>query len=320
MVSVRELKYDEHEKWNTFLAKSPQGTLFHRLDWNQMLVDTDPQTDGFLALVCVDKDDAFLAALTVPYRLASSRCLARSPFFGYVSPLLADSLRYAERHHTYSSYSALVDLTNGLVEQIPSVCLQNSPDIWDIRSYMFNAWKIDTAYTHEWFHIDDAWQKVDTNLQTVIQQGEGKYSLQVVTAGKWDNDFAAHNPQIDAGVLKKRLAWMRANGTGRLYALTDSQNQPVAYTLAMLSQPDGRAYLWGTFCTDAKTESATQPVLLWQVCSALAPDYPHVDMGYSANIQISQLKDKLGGKLLPTFVTSYPKEGKSGKSQPDGGE
>ena len=318
MYNVRELKPNEHEKWNAFLAKSAQGTLFHRLDWNQMLVDTDPQTDGFTALACVDKNEDFIAALTVPHRLASSQRSVGSPFFGYVTPLLAESLRYAERHHTYSGYSALVDLTNGIARQIGNVRLNNSPDIWDTRSFMFNTWKVETVYTHEWLHADDAWEKVTPDLQSIIQQGKEKFSLHVSADEKWDDLFASHNPQLDAGVLKKRLAWMRGNGTGQLFALTDPQNQPVAFTLAMLSQPDRRAYLWGTACTDAKTESATLPILFWQVCTALAADHPRVDLGYSDNIHISQIKDKLGGRLLPTFITSYSKEGKSGKSQQDG--
>lgn len=315
MENVRELKPEETEKWNAFLAKSPQGTLFHRPDWNQMLADTDLQMGGFLTLVCVDKKDEFLAGLTVPRRPASSRPSSGSPSFGYVTPLLAASLEYAEKHHTYSSYTPLVDLTKGLVEIIPSLRLNNSPDIWDIRSYMFNQWKIETVYTHEFLRAEDAWGRVSPDLQQILQQGE-KFSLQVSADEKWEGLFAARNPQLDANVLKKRLAWMRANGTGRLYALTDAQNQPIAFTLAMLSQPDGRAYLWGTSSPDAQAEA----VLLWQVCSALATDFPRIDLGYSANIQISQVKDKLGGKLLPTFVTSYPKEGKSNKSQSDGGE
>jgi hypothetical protein len=209
-----------------------------------------------------------------------------------------------------------VDLTKELVERISAVRIHNSPNIWDIRSYMFNQWKIKTVYIHEFHCTEDAWGRVSPDLQPILQQGAEKFSLQVSADEKWDSLFAARNPQLDAAVLKKRLAWMRANGTGRLYALTDPQGQPVAFTLAMLSQPDGRAYLWGTSSPDANTEA----VLLWKVCSALAVDFPRVDLGYSANIQTSQMKDKLGGRLLPTFVTSYPKEGKSNKSQPDGGE
>jgi hypothetical protein len=92
-------------------------------------------------------------------------------------------------------------------------------------------------------------------------------------------------------VLKKHLAWIRANGTGRLFALADSQNQPIAFTLAMLSQPDGRAYLWGASSPNTNTET----VLLWQVCSALAADLPRVDLGCTANIQISQMRDESCG-------------------------
>ncbi|GEM_PF-2445145 len=321
MYTVRELKPDEGEKWDAFIAKSPQGSLFHRLEWNRMLVETDPHLDGFLPLVCVDKNDQFLAGLTIPYRLDSSRRLACPPFFGYVTSLLADSLRYVERRHTYASYSALVDLANGLAARIESACLRNSPDFWDIRAFMFLEWKIQTVYTHELTFADNAWEKVSPDLQKIIQAGQGKYSLKPAVSDEFDETFAARNLQIEAGVLKPRLAWMRTTETGRLFALTDPQGRPVALTLAVLSQPDRRAYLWGTACVEGD-DSTILPVLFWQVCAALAADYPRLDLGYSANIQLSQAKDRLGGRLLPTFVTSYSAGSKkpSGRSDAADGE
>jgi hypothetical protein len=315
MYTVRELQPNEHEKWNNTLSKSPQGTLFHRLDWNQMLAETDPLLKGTLPLICVDKKDEILAGLILPYRFASDGLRVASPPIGYSTPLLADSLRYAERHHTYSAYSAFADLTQALTERIPSVRMNNSPDIWDIRAYMFHGWDIETSHTHELFRSQDQWETISPDLKTVIEQGRGKFSLQIDAGGNFDDVFASKQNDMETDVLKKRLAWMRANGTGRLFVLTDANGLPAAFTLALLSQPDGRAYLWETNCMEERGASDILPILLWETCSALLPDYPRIDLGYSQNIGISQIKDKLGAQFLPVFNTTFNKG--AGKTQSD---
>jgi hypothetical protein len=44
---VRQLTPDEYETWNELVLRSPEGSLFQTIAWNQMLCETDPQMEGF---------------------------------------------------------------------------------------------------------------------------------------------------------------------------------------------------------------------------------------------------------------------------------
>jgi hypothetical protein len=305
MNTIRELNTAEHEKWNEFITNSPQGTLFHKLEWNKMLVESDPKIEGFLPLVYVDKKDSILAAMIAPYHHTAKTCVSEYPFFGYVSPLLAEGTNYTNPHHQHGVYSILVELTRKMLERIPCIRLENPPDMWDIRALTHNSWEVQPKYTHILHAKDDAWQKISPDLQTVIRHGQDTYQLQTDSNTNWDEEFASLNPQIDSVILKKRLNWLRSTGTGRLFALTNSQGQAIAFTLAMLSQPDRRAYLWGTNCKREGSESEILPTLLWEVCTAIKDDHPRIDLGDSSNFQTSHIKDNLGAKLTPRFVTRH---------------
>ncbi|MBM4428299.1 MAG: hypothetical protein FJ031_13855 [Chloroflexi bacterium] len=295
----------EHEKWDEFITNSPQGTLFHKLEWNQMLVETDPKIEGFLPLVYMVKKDNILAAMIVPYHHTAKTCISEYPFFGYVSPLLAEETNYTNPHHKHGVYSILVELTRKMLERIPRIRLDNPPDMWDIRALTHNSWEVQPKYTHILHAKDDVWQKISPDLQAVIRHGQDTYQLQTESNANWDEEFASLNPQIDSVILKKRLNWMRSTSTGRLFTLTNSHGQVVAFTLAMFSQPDGRAYLWGTSCKGKRSESEILPTLLWEVCSTIKNDHSRIDLGDSNNFQISHIKDNLGAKLTPRFVTRY---------------
>jgi hypothetical protein len=310
MHSIRELQPNEQDKWNTLLANSPQGTIFHRLEWNEMLTETDPHIKGILPLVCVDKNKEFLAAIITPYHSASHGLRVDSPF-GYSTPLFSKLLNEGGNQHMYTAHTIHADLLRSLSEHIPNICLHNAPDIWDIRAYSFLGWQIDTVHTHEIPRTENNWEKIDQDLRTTIQQGEEKYSLHTEVNKTWDELFVKKTNHLHPNVLGKRLDWLRQTGTGRLFTLTDRNNIPIAFTLAILSQPDGRAYLWGTTIPKTRGESDALPVLLWQTCINLLRDFQRVDLGTSPNIGISQIKDKLGAKLLPTFVTKFNKRSKA---------
>jgi hypothetical protein len=302
MYNIRELQANEHDNWTATMQQSPQGTIFHMLDWNQMLADTDSSITRTLALICLDKKEKITAGVIIPIRSASeNNSQAVTPSFGYISPFFADMLHYEERHHTYPAYAAFYELIDTLKVHAPGITLNNSPDIWDIRPYLFHNWEIKAAYTHELHRPDDNWRDVSPDLRSVIEQGKEKYKLNIDRDGKWDNVFSEANSQIDPIILKKRLAWMRSTGTGSLFVLTDSKDQAVAITLAILSQHDQRAFLWGTACLDGENEFENMPILFWQVCSELFAEFERIDLGNSKDTRTNHIKDKLGGKLLPIF-------------------
>src|SRR5512145_2801875 len=118
MNTVRQLTQEEYEKWDEFVARSPQGSLFQTIGWNQMMCETDSQLEGFLSLVSFDEKGVMQAGIIICYRRISGKKVVDLPMFGYVSPILAAELDYADRQHTYRNYSILAELVKRLLEEV----------------------------------------------------------------------------------------------------------------------------------------------------------------------------------------------------------
>ena len=309
MNTVREITADDFGKWDDFLRKSPQGSIFHTIAWNQMLVETDPRLAGFLPLANFDKDGNILAGLVIPYRLVAGRKVADRPTFGYGGPVLADSLRYTERHHAYSSHTAVVGLLEALESDFDFVRFWNAPDIWDVRSYMFQLWKLRAVYTHQWTcaPIDEAWARIKPEWQSLIRTREQSDQLKVDESGQYDAVYISlasrGKDALAPEVIQKRLQWLRSTGNGQLYVLGNASGRALAMTLAILSRENESVYLWHT--VSEGNASQVLPALFWQLYASLAGNFKRIDLGPSDGIAISQLKDALGCNLLPTFLASY---------------
>jgi hypothetical protein len=304
---VRQLTPDEYETWNEFVRRSPEGSLFQTIAWNQMLCETDPHLGGFLPLVSLD-DKGIQAGIIVCYRNSSGKKISDLPLFGYVSPILSSALNYADRQHTYGNYLILTDLLKKLKEEIEYVRLENSPEIWDIRSYSFQSWNIETTYTHILKQTDltEAWKRIDPEVQKAIDSAEQKFTFREDEKYEYLQRFV----KLSGGgeVLQKRIDWLRSRGLCRLYVVADRTATMLGMTLTILSRENSTVYLWGSMCDGSKLENEVFPYLFWKSYEELADEFPCMDLGGSGKFSVGLIKDKLGCEPTPRFITTHGKK------------
>lgn len=303
---VRQLTSDEYEKWDEFVARSPEGGVFQTIAWNQMICDTSPQPAGFLPLVSLD-EKGFQAGILVCYSTKSGRKISDFPLFGYVSPVLSPELNYADRHHTYKNYTILAELLKQLVQEIKYIRMENGPEIWDIRPHEFQDWGIETTYTHIWEGgAAGAWEKIDQEIKKTIETAGQNFTFK--EDEEWKN-IERFLKGAGAGVItRERVEWLRKRGAGRLYLVTDQKGTVSGMTLAILSRENQTAYLWGSKCNELKMEKEVLPYLYWKSYETLANDFPRMDLGGSERYEIGLVKDKLGSEPVPRFVTTFGKK------------
>jgi hypothetical protein len=305
---VRQLTEEEYEKWDEFVVRSPQGSLFQTIGWNRMQCETDPQLAGFLPLVSFDEKGVMQAGIIVCYRMISGKKVVELPMFGYVSPILAAGMDYADRQHTYRNYLILAELLKELLGEVDRGRLKNAPEIWDIRPYTFQSWEIETMYTHIWKQMDmaEAWKLVDPEMQKMIETGGHKYDFEVTDK---EGDIEEYIQLSGGGeVLRRRLLWLRERGLGRLCVVKDQGGRKSGMTLAIVSRENQAAYLWGSQCIDMKLEQEILSYLFWKSYEALGREFLCLDMGASEKYSVGLVKDKLGGEPTPQFITTNSKK------------
>jgi hypothetical protein len=200
------------------------------------------------------------------------------------------------------------------MDEVDYARLVNSPEIWDVRPYTFQSWKIETTYTHIWNkgNLAETWGTVDSAYQKIIYAAEQKFSFELVNKEEHIQQFVKLTG--GGGVLQKRIDFLRSRNLCRLYAVTDQQGVKYGMTLAILSRENHTAYLWGSICNDLKLENEIFPYLFWKSYEVLAEEFPHMDLGGSNKYSVSEIKDKLGCEPAPSFITTYKKH-RSGKEK-----
>jgi hypothetical protein len=307
MTTVRELEPGEHQKWNEFVESSPQGSVFQCLEWVQMLVNTDTQKSELMAMVC-EEENEILGGIIIRYRVASGKRLADITPVGYNGPVLAKKLFNPEKIHTFKAYSILFDLLKGLEERVDLIVLENQPEIWDIRSFIFRFWQIDTAYTHVWesAKVEETRMQVHPGVQMSIESVRKShsfnYSIQDADIEQFIN-LSRKGQQKNFVQLKPRIDWMREHQRCQMHFVADSKGDTVAMALVILSKENETAYLLNTVFRDKKSRLVTEPYLYWQSYLALAGQFSWINIGADDNRSPAHLKDNLGTELIPYFTT-----------------
>jgi hypothetical protein len=310
---VRQLAPDEYEKWNDFVKLSPETGLFQTIPWNQMICETSPRPAGFLPLVSLN-EKGIQAGIVVCYRFKSGRRISDLPFLGYMSPALSPELNYAGRQHTYKNYTILADLLNQLAQEVGYIRMENGPEIWDIRAYEFLDWNIQTTYTHIWQgEAAKVWAEISDETRRTLEKTGQKYAFREDT--EWENMGRFLKESGGEVITPKRVDWLRERDACRLYFLENHHGAITAITLAVLSRENGTSYLWGSRCLESGTEKDTLSLLYWKSYERLADEFPRMDLGGSNCHEINLIKDRLGCKPTPRYITTFGERKFLGNSQ-----
>lgn len=148
-IEVRELMENEYHIWNEFVDLSPEGTIFQTSDWLLScgkLLDLDPKVIGFFEDGIMSGGLSFFTnkgrGLT---RLASSIC-STTPYGGIIIKRSAN-LNIRENEHER------LKIMNNLRIFLESynydlISLVNSPELIDIRPFIWNGWRSSIRYTY----------------------------------------------------------------------------------------------------------------------------------------------------------------------------
>jgi len=305
---TRKILTEEFTAWDKLVMSSPQASIFHTSAWNQMLYETTPEKREWVQLVC-ERDGVFLGGIVLHIPYIKSKRQTSIPILGYNGPILSADINYQEPYKTVPGYEVILELLKNIKSLTNHIIIQNQPEIWDIRAYAYNGWKINTNYTHilPCSSSDTIWEKIDTALKEKILTDQ--YSIktdfrdsqiQKFSLYASQNSAPAHIPQaLKAEILKKRIYWMKEKGLCQLITLSDHNGNELAITLFILSKENQTIYMWKTIPLTRALESDILPSLIWQSCLFFESTFQRMDLGMSTNMAISNIKDQIGSNLIP---------------------
>jgi hypothetical protein len=311
-VTIRKLGKDELKVWDEFVNASPQANLFHTAMWNQMISETD-QDGSSPEYIVYEKEGVILGGIPLIF----SKGKADAPIAGYNGPLFSPVVNYEQPYKTSSGYEICSGLLKNVCSYSNVITIKNHPEIWDVRPFAFLGWNIRTTYTHvlRGNGQNMVWDKFNEALKEKIT--ESQYSITANCTDDHINKYcsffirARKTPLFarskEAELLKSRIQRLLVKGIGKMVLLTGKNGDEIGLVLLLFSIQNSTIYAGKIIHLSKGTISDIIPSLSWNIDQTFGEKFNRLDLGESETMEISTVKDEVGGTLTPFFITGFRK-------------
>ena len=317
MPVVRLLGTQDYPLWNQLVATAPEGNVFLRSEWLQMLCETDPRL-RFLIIGCFDDRERLLAGQALTYWRKWGLNIAAHFEFFYDGPLLARLPDKGTAHQAAHATALFSALQEAVTEQVEVIEVETHPALHDIRPFLYGGWQAKPLYTHLWRmeRVESVW--ADMNREKRREIG---HAQRIFTFGADESEQAVSSflelyaetmqkfswrPSVEwEDIFRQRFRWMRERDGCRLYLARTAQGKTAAGVVVLLSREDGTAYLWRQGSAEVQRESGVVPALYWAVASDVANEFATINFGGSPQPSLGAFKDYLGATPTLHFQLNY---------------
>ncbi len=298
---VRELGQDEFRDWDTLVATSAQGTIFHTGDW---LLKTASSLHQEPVILGCYEDEALIGGcpllLSNPYKLlkvASSAALL-APYGGIVVADIESTKRREWELHTDKVVASIRDHIGR--KRFDHVNLVNSPGLEDIRGFTRNGWDAKVHYTYTLPVNGDVFDRISKNARRSIRKAQklGITATQHFDAEIYwaltENTFEKQNshPPFSQQHLMNLLDTIREKHLGEMWVARTSSGEIAAAEVIVYDTKT--AHRWSAASSEEHLNTGATSLLLGEVIAHLADRNCH-----SINLMAGNMAH------LSAFMTSF---------------
>lgn len=272
----RALSEKEYALWNTLVEKSPQGSIFSSSGYLQILADA---MESRLEIIGCFIDSDLVGGC--PLLISSRRFFGHTsvtsgpntPFTGFIfKKTNEDSVRKREMGYN-ACVNSLCDYIK--TEKYPSVSITNSPDLLDIRPFLWRGWKGFVSYAYYINLNNMSIDKFSSSVKRSIKKAQN--SNQYVEKSI---DTCAHyrvitkvferqsiTPPFNELYLKKILNYVKITKAGDMWVIKDQSGEIIASRIWLWDNK--RAYAWSAASTPEYRDSGANQLLFYTVLEEL---------------------------------------------------
>ncbi len=162
-IIVRDLKMEEYELWDRLVESSPHGTIFHESSW---LTTCEKLFNKKLKIYGCFEHGQLIGGCplyihkSLFFKTASS-AIEMTPYGGIIMP---NERYYDTIESYYDTIEPLLAMFDS--EHFDRIKLVNSPNVMDVRPFIWNGWETEILYT---YYLDLNNFKLSRNIQRNIK-------------------------------------------------------------------------------------------------------------------------------------------------------
>ncbi|KXB02074.1 hypothetical protein AKJ44_01465 [candidate division MSBL1 archaeon SCGC-AAA261F17] len=303
------LEKDEYERWNEFVDKSPQGTIFHKTYWLETL------GNNFEVYKCL-KGQETVGGVPVNYTQLKSLKIAHPPkFTPYGGPIFRKEMgKYVSKISTRKKANKA--LIKKLKENFSVVYNWNtSPNTEDLQPFIWEGFSTELKYTYvlPLNDLDIIWENMDRGRRKDIRKGLENEELYVEIGNDFEELYTLvekaysrkeKNP-IDRGIARNIDEIVRERNRCKTFIVKNKESLPLAGIYIIWDEK--RAYQLLSGFDPENSPREANPLAIWKAIEFTNNEISPTEYDFEGSMipGIEQYFRSFGGKLIPIFQLNW---------------
>lgn len=271
------LSQKEYPLWDNFIGNSPQGTVFHLVDYLQMYAEAFESK--FIVFGCF-YDENLVGGCSLFTRRGKElkiHATSNGPFTPYGGFVLDKLNKENNVRKNEFELKRILDSLCDIIEKegYSRISIANSPDFLDIRPFLWRGWEGHVAYTY-YINLDDFFYEnlskdVKRNIKKAITSGFCTRSIR-------DPDLhyrliekvyqrQSQSMPFNAAFFNKMINFIEKRNCGNMWVAEDKSGEVVASHIRIWDNK--RAYAWSAAANPAFRDSGANQLLFFNVLTEL---------------------------------------------------
>jgi len=308
-IHVRELQRDEYDLWDDLVSESPQGTIFHSIQW--LRTTSESLHIPFVLIGAFDDDQlvggcCFFQQKRLHFFKQAMTNAQLTPYSGFL-------IRGCCSPEIRGEDTLYKTILTALSERISTmncvhVCIVNNPSLMDIRPLTWDGWKTSVYYTYI-LPLDGEMDVFSSRnmRRSIFKAHEEEISIQKIhnPTIMWELQVKTFKKQNTDVPFKKEqlfnlMDMVQKNGTGEMWLATTRDNIPIAGEF-ILRDTQG-AYRWVAAADPDLLRTGATSLLLYEIISSLKSiGVPRFFMMAANTPQLSAFASNFNPVLTPYY-------------------
>lgn len=308
---VALIEISSKSEWESLVAASSQGTIFHSWDW-QILIGQSRH--GVVKFLGFREGDSLLAACALTFSKRKGVTICRSsptsvtPFGG----LLFAPAQGLPTRRVESRFDEIVSLINEYLkrESVHHAILNNHCSLIDVRAFLWSGWTASLRYTYQQDLSDlpTLWKTMNNDIRRSYVKSER--SGFAISGGDPEEfyDLLKTTYEDKGQVFGESFELIRAlhelietKGRGKLLVARD-QGKAVAARYVLWDEK--RGYYWLAGSKREYRTSGVNAYLTWKALETLAGKARTIDWCGANTPPIARYKSSFNPQLVPYYSVS----------------
>jgi len=307
--TLQYLKEEEYDKWDKFVEKSPQGTIFSSSKWLEIITSLGGE---FKILTCYKGEELIGGVSFVERREKRFKYIFIPKFTPFGGILCQDTSSLNYKKQSIIQHDVASSIIPELLATYDKISIAHHISYDDIRPFSWNNFTQEIRYTYvvDLSDIEGLWNNLEYDTKSEIRKAK-KNNIKITLEDDISEFYLLYKatyerqkrvPSVSIDFMENLYTKLKALNKTQMYFARDGNNELVAIVFIIIDNK--RAYYQFGATHPELRRSGGGSLALWTVFEDLHGKVKEIDLVGANTPSIARFKRGFGGELKHYFAVN----------------